>query len=163
MKIPGYGYMILKIEILFITFGKNNDVTTMPKPENIKNKGFDKHPENINRKGAPKKVLRTLMETLKKEYGEPISKTESKDLLIYIETLPVHKLTDFVKDEKIPAIVQAYARLLLTGEQKDLRRVNAAELIKDRNHGKAKQAIDLSNEDKSMTPTVIILPNNDRD
>lgn len=28
----------------------------MPNPENIKGKGFDKRPENINRKGQPKKI-----------------------------------------------------------------------------------------------------------
>lgn len=116
----------------------------MPKPENIINKGFDKRPQNINKNGAPKKVLKTLMESLKEKYGEPIGKAESHELMIYIETLPIAELASFVKDDKLPAIVQAYGRLLLTGDQKDMRRVSAAELIKDRVHGKPKQSVDLS-------------------
>jgi hypothetical protein len=123
-------------------------------PDKIKGKGFDKRPQNINRKGQPKKVLKTLMEYIEKTYGQPISKAESMKLLEYIETLPLIKLAEFVKDQELPAIVQAYGRLLLTGDQKDLRRVNAAELIKDRVHGRPKQAVDLdlSNKDGSLKP-----------
>lgn len=122
----------------------NNNVITMPgkgNPDKIKGKGFDKNPQNINRNGAPKKVLKTLMESLREKYGEPIGKAESHELMVYIETLPVQKLAEFVKDQELPAAVQAYARLLLTGDAKDIRRVSAAEMIKDRVHGKPIQAV----------------------
>jgi hypothetical protein len=114
--------------------------------DNLKDKGFDKRPENINRKGRPKPVLMSVMEYLEKEYGKPIPKAESIRLLEYIETLPIVKLSEFVKDQKLPAIVQAYGRLLLTGDQKDMRRVSAAELIKDRVHGRPKQSVEHSGE-----------------
>jgi len=118
--------------------------------QNLINKGFDKRPENINKKGQPKKVLTTLMEYLEKEYGKPIPKAESIKLLEYIESLPVVSLANFVKDQNLPAIVQAYGRLLLTGDQKDFRRVSAAELIKDRIHGKVSQKVDLSTDIKTI-------------
>ena len=40
----------------------------MPKPENIVGKGFDKHPERINRKGRPK--LPDLREAMAKVLAE---------------------------------------------------------------------------------------------
>ena len=122
----------------------------MANKQNLINKGFDKRPENINKKGQPKKVLTTLMEYLEKEYGKPIPKAESIKLLEYIESLPVVSLANFVKDQNLPAIVQAYGRLLLTGDQKDFRRVSAAELIKDRIHGKVSQKVDLSTDIKTI-------------
>lgn len=102
--------------------------------------------ETMNPNGRPKNALTSIMEYIEKEYGKPIPKAESIRLLEYIETLPVAELASFVKDDKLPAIVQAYGRLLLTGDQKDMRRVSAAELIKDRVHGKPLQAIKHSGE-----------------
>jgi hypothetical protein len=119
----------------------------MPFPENKRNtKGLDKHPENINRKGRPRHIKFQLLEYIKNTYGESIPKDQSIKLLEYIETLPNVKLAEFVKDQNLPAIVQAYGRLLLTGDQKDMRRVSAAELIKDRVHGKPKQSVEHSGE-----------------
>jgi hypothetical protein len=70
----------------------------------------------------------------------------------YIESLSVEKLAEFVKDKGIPAIVQAYGRLLLTGDNKDFRRVQGAEMINDRLHGKPKQIseVELSSQQKDM-------------
>lgn len=102
--------------------------------------------ETMNPNGRPKNALTSIMEYIEKEYGKPIPKAESIRLLEYIETLPIAELASFVKDDKLPAIVQAYGRLLLTGDQKDMRRVSAAELIKDRVHGKPLQAIKHSGE-----------------
>lgn len=106
--------------------------------------------ETSNPNGRPKNALTSIMEYIEKEYGKPIPKAESIRLLEYIETLPVAELASFVKDDKLPAIVQAYGRLLLTGDQKDMRRVSAAELIKDRVHGKPKQTLDHTTKGESL-------------
>jgi hypothetical protein len=53
--------------------------------------------------------------------------------------LPSEKLKKMEQDENTPAIIRAYARLLIGGEAKDFRRVQAAEMITDRVHGKAVQ------------------------
>ena len=101
--------------------------------------GFDKNKQNINKKGAPEKILTSLLNYIEQKYGKRPPKNEVVSLLEYIECLPVKELTDFIKDDKIPVIVQAYGRLLLSGEQKEMRRVAAAEMINDRLHGKPKQ------------------------
>jgi len=113
----------------------------------IKNKGFDKNPNNINRKGRKKNVLNSLTEYLEKTYGSRPPKGEVQDMLQYIECLAVEDLRNFIKDENIPVIIQAYGRLLLSGDPKELRRVQGAELINDRLHGRPKQATEITGKD----------------
>ena len=110
-------------------------------------KGFDKNPNNINRKGRKKNVLNSLTEYLEKTYGSRPPKGEVQDMLQYIECLPVEDLKNFIKDPNIPVIIQAYGRLLLSGEPKELRRVQGAELINDRLHGRPKQATEITGKD----------------
>ena len=110
-------------------------------------KGFDKNKQNINKKGAPEKVLTSLTDYFEQKYGKKPAKNEVRGLLEYIEFLAVDKLVEFIKDKRIPVIVQAYGRLLLSGEQKEFRRVQAAEMINDRLHGKPKQATEITGKD----------------
>ena len=115
-------------------------------------KGFNKNPNNINRKGRKKNVLNSLTEYLEKTYGSRPPKGEVQDMLQYIECLPVEDLKNFIKDPNIPVIIQAYGRLLLSGEPKELRRVQGAELINDRLHGRPKQATEITGKDgKDLT------------
>jgi len=119
-------------------------------------KGFDKNKQNINKKGAPEKVLTSLTDYFEQKYGKKPAKNEVLGLLEYIECLAVNKLVEFIKDKRIPVIVQAYGRLLLSGEQKEFRRVQAAEMINDRLHGKPKQATELTGKDgKDLIPPTI--------
>ena len=116
-------------------------------------KGFDKNKQNINKKGAPEKVLTSLTDYFEKIYGKRPPKGEVLSLMEYVESLPIEKLTEFLKDKSIPVIIQAYGRLLLTGEQKDFRRVQAAEMINDRLHGRPKQATEVTGKDgKDLIP-----------
>jgi hypothetical protein len=86
----------------------------MPKPENIKGKGFDKHPENINKGGRPKK-LPDLDKMLASVLGS-------------------------IDDDKSPAheIIMALYRKAKLGD------VRAAELLLERAYGKIKQPIEHS-------------------
>jgi len=128
----------------------------MPKPENLRGKGFKERPENINKKGAPEKVLTSLTDYIEKTYGKKPPKGEVIALMEYIECLAIDKLTEFLKDKQIPVIVQAYGRLLLTGDQKEMRRVQGAEMINDRIHGRPKQATEVTGKDgKDLIPEMI--------
>jgi hypothetical protein len=125
--------------------------------------GFQKNKANINRKGAPKKVLTSLTEYFESIYGKRPPKGEVLALMEYVECLSVDKLGEFLKDKTIPVIVQAYGRLILTGEQKDFRRVQGAEMINDRLHGKPKQSTDINinskEEIKQLFPDINDIPN----
>jgi len=115
--------------------------------------GFDKNPSNINKSGANRKALTTLTRHIEKLYGKKPPRTEVLNLMEYIETLSVENLKKFVQDQKIPAIVQAYGRLILTGDNKDFKRVQGAEMLNDRLHGKPKQTIE--NEGNQQTSVFI--------
>jgi len=83
----------------------------MPNPGNLKGKGFDKHPEHINRKGAPKKLpaLDVLIAEVLGTDGKTISDAEK--------------------------ILRALVVKALKGD------VRAAELLLDRGYGKILQKI----------------------
>lgn len=95
--------------------------------------------ETANPNGRPKRMLTKLMDYFEKEYGKRPPKSEVIELLEYLMCLPSEKLKKMEQDENTPAIIRAYARLLIGGEAKDFRRVQAAEMITDRVHGKAVQ------------------------
>jgi len=118
-----------------------------------KRKTFKDRPHDINRKGKPDGVVKTLLEQIELKYGKRGSKEDAIKMLEYIETLPVSKLAEFVKDDTIPAIVQAYGRLILTGDGKDFRRVSGAEIVKDRIHGKT-QTFKVENIEQPLFPDV---------
>ena len=114
--------------------------------------GFQKNPQNINRSGKNKKILTSLTDYIEKTYGKRPPKGEVLSLMEYIECLPVKDLKEFIKDEKLPAPLQAYGSLLLTGDAKEFRRVQGAEMINDRIHGKPKQATEVTGRDgESLT------------
>ena len=81
-------------------------------PHTIKGKGFDAHPENINRKGAPRKLppLDDLLADVLGSNGENKSKARN--------------------------IIEAMLNRALKGD------VRAAELLLDRGYGKVLQKID---------------------
>lgn len=54
--------------------------------------GFDKHPENINRKGRPKKLLSHINEQLKKEGYENVSSSQLKECYELLLNLPISKI-----------------------------------------------------------------------
>ena len=129
----------------------------MPFPKEKRNtNGFKTNKQNINRKGRPKDVLVSLTSYIEKSYGKRPPKGEVLSLLEYIECLAVEDLKEFIKDDSIPVIVQAYGRLLLSGDPKELRRVQGAEMINDRLHGKPKQATEITGKDgKDLIPPTI--------
>jgi len=96
----------------------NNDktATNMPQkatnPQNLKDKGFDKRPENINRKGRPKK-LPGLDEILANVLG-----------------------TDGLNKSEAEKIIEALKNKALKGD------VKAAELLLERGYGKVRPKID---------------------
>jgi len=88
----------------------------MPKPENIIGKGFDKHPENINKKGRPP-VLPDLKEAIAKILSE------EKDGITALD-----------------AILAALRARAAKGD------VRAAQELLDRGFGKSQQFIDLTSK-----------------
>ena len=53
----------------------------MPNPQKIIGKGFDKHPEHINRNGRPKKLIKQLAEVIGYEFNIQLTKSDIYDLI----------------------------------------------------------------------------------
>lgn len=92
----------------------------MKNPQNIKGKGFDAHPENINRKGAPKKIP-AIDELLSKLLGE-----------------------DEAEKSEAEAVFDALIKKAKTGD------VRAIEVLLDRMYGKVSQTLDHTNNGGSF-------------
>lgn len=104
--------------------------------------------ETANRRGGPKKALTILTDYVKREYGVVPNKGEIRDMMNYIESLPVKQLRKFIKDPLIPACVAAYGELILTGRPAAMRKVQGSEMLNDRINGKLVQPILIDTEPK---------------
>ena len=106
----------------------------MPNPKNIKGKGFDKKPENINRNGRPISIKNQLKELLLNEGELPIP---ASSLIKEIEKDGI-KYYIF----KIPTQNALAMRLLSIAMSKNTSGFNALKLLLETFDGRATQPID---------------------
>jgi hypothetical protein len=120
----------------------------MPNKENIEGKGFDKRPENINRKGRPRKLISFVNTNLKKEGYKTASLDEVKEAYLTIINLPLSKIMDIARKEndEYPLLYKLIAKEL-TGK----RGAEMLEKVLDRALGKAIQSIDHTTQGKSIS------------
>ena len=106
----------------------------MPKPENLKGKGFRENPQNINRKGRPKKL-----HTLAKE-NAGYTPSQVRDLMAYILTMTKKERAAYLTkdpDGLEAIIIRAIDKASAKGEYS-----KAKEII-DQVAGKAKNTMDM--------------------
>ena len=104
-----------------------------------KAKGFDKHPENINKAGAPKKTISFVNDEMKAEGYLPATKVDIVGCYLTLINLPLTELTKKVKDDKQPALVRIVGKAILSGKGFEV-----IEKMLDRGIGKADQKIEHS-------------------
>jgi hypothetical protein len=116
--------------------------------KNIEGKGFDKRPENINRKGRPRKLISFVNTNLKKEGYKTASLDEVKEAYLTIINLPLSKIMDIARKEndEYPLLYKLIAKEL-TGK----RGAEMLEKVLDRALGKAIQSIDHTTQGKSIS------------
>jgi hypothetical protein len=90
-------------------------------PHNLKNKGFDKHPEHINKNGRPRRLPE-------------------------LDVILADVLSDISKDglDAATEVIKALYKQALKGN------VRASEILLDRAYGKVKQTIDHQNNGKDF-------------
>ncbi|RAL56510.1 hypothetical protein BLM37_03290 [Candidatus Gracilibacteria bacterium GN02-873] len=85
--------------------------------ENFKGKNginnFAKNPQNINRKGRPKKGVNAVNAELTKKGYEPARKSDIEAIYMQLVNLPQDMLEKLVKDKKQPMIVRIVIRNML--------------------------------------------------
>jgi hypothetical protein len=108
----------------------------MPKPENIRGKGFDKRPENINRTGANRKTIASVNLELEKQGYTEATKNDVISCYMRLVQLPISDLESKIKDSAQPAMIRIVGKAILSGKGFDV-----VEKILDRGIGKADQGI----------------------
>lgn len=109
-----------------------NDLTTMPKPENVIGKGFDKNPQNINKKGRPRKWISEI-----KDKGYTLS--EITDAIQVLISLEPEKLREIKSNSSSTALEVSIASAILKSITKgDL---DSIETLITRVYGKPKQEV----------------------
>ena len=86
-------------------------------PAKIKGKGFDKRPENINRKGRPKyKLVSSVIEAFEKEGLKPVTPEQIKTVYETLLNCTQERLAELIKDLSIPILIRIVGKEMLSGK-----------------------------------------------
>ena len=107
--------------------------------EHIKGKGFDKNPQNINRKGRPRKLITDVIAQLEEQGVKPATKQDIQDIYMRLINVDIPELEKIVKDTTQPALVRIVGKSVLSGKGFDI-----IEKMLDRSIGKVPNSIDLN-------------------
>jgi hypothetical protein len=105
--------------------------------EHIKWKGFDKNPQNINRKGQPKKWIALVNSELAEAWYKPATKQDIEANYMAMLQLWQDKLTELANNKDKPMLVRIIAKNMLWGKGFDI-----IEKMLDRWIGKAVQKME---------------------
>ena len=106
--------------------------------ESNKGQGFDKNPQNINRKGRPITMNKMIAE-LKKAGYERVTGGQVMEVYEILLGMDEAKLKEVIADDKQPMSLRIVGKSMLTKEGVKM----IAEMM-DRAHGKSKQSTELS-------------------
>jgi len=117
----------------------------MATPESLNKSNFKAHPENINRKGRPKKVFNQMTEMIDSTYKIQITKAQKIQVIERLLEMPVNELTKLSTLSETPAFILCISNAIL----KDIKagRINTVETIFDRIFGRPHQSTEIA-----MTP-----------
>ena len=113
----------------------------MANKENLIGKGFDNNPQNINKKGRPKKIY-----TILKESGYT-----ADDIKTIFGEIPFYTLEDAtkaVKDESYPLILRTVAHLMISAFKKG--DYNKIREVLEHFIGKAPAQVDVTSAGKAI-------------
>ena len=108
----------------------------------IKNKGFDKNPNNINRKGRPRRLVSSIVKELKEKGITQVTPNDIIDIYESYLNLKSKEIAEIANNEDNPYFARRVAKEMLSGKGFDI-----IERMIDRVHGKPKQATELTGKD----------------
>ena len=103
--------------------------------------GFAQNPENINRKGRPRKLVSGVIIELKNKGVEKVSQSDVKDVFLMLINLETNEIKEIINDEKQPAIIRIVGREMLSGKGFDI-----IEKMLDRAIGKSNENINIDSQ-----------------
>lgn len=101
--------------------------------------GFQKNPQNINRKGRPRKMIADVIAELEKQGIKAATKSDILDIYMRLINMEIPELEQIVKDPTQPALVRIVGKNILSGKGFD-----TIEKMLDRSIGKAEQKTDIT-------------------
>ena len=110
--------------------------------------------EVTNPKGAPKKLVSSLIAQLKEEGYEGVTNGQISDVISLLLNLEKDRVKQLAEDAKQPIYVQRISRRLVTATDKEIGDFIDKQL--DRAHGKPKQVNEHTGKDgEALIPTII--------
>lgn len=121
----------------------------------IKDKGFDKNPQNINRTGANRRLISAINLEMKQQGYEETNNKEIISAYLTLLNLPISKIKEIsnVKNDNFPMLYKLVAKEMLGKRGLDM-----LEKLLDRAVGKAQQKLDLTTGGEKLTPEIYKLP-----
>ena len=110
----------------------------------IKNKGFDKNPNNINRKGRPRRLVSSIIQDLKERGIVQVKATDIVEAFEMLFNLESKEIAEIANNDSNPYFIRRVAKEMLSGKGFDI-----IERMIDRVHGKPKQATEITGKDGS--------------
>jgi tRNA U34 2-thiouridine synthase MnmA/TrmU len=110
--------------------------------------------EVTNPKGAPKKLVSSLIAQLKEEGYEGVTNGQISDVISLLLNLNKDRVKQLAEDAKQPIYVQRISRRLVTATDKEIGDFIDKQL--DRAHGKPKQVNEHTGKDGKELPAAII-------
>lgn len=107
--------------------------------------GFQKNPQNINRKGRPRKMIADVIAELEKQGIKAATKSDILDIYMRLINIEIPELEQKVKDPKQPVFVRVVGKNILSGKGFD-----TIEKMLDRSIGKAEQKTDITSKGESI-------------
>jgi len=101
--------------------------------------GFQKNPQNINRKGRPRKMIADVIAELEKQGIKAATKSDILDIYMRLINMEIQELEQIVKDPTQPVLVRIVGKNILSGKGFD-----TIEKMLDRSIGKAEQKTDIT-------------------
>ena len=101
--------------------------------------GFQKNPQNINRKGRPRKMIADVIAEMEKQGIKAATKADILDIYMRLINMEIPELEQIVKDPTQPVLVRIVAKNILSGKGFDV-----IEKMLDRTIGKAEQKTDIT-------------------
>lgn len=122
-------------------------------PNKIKDKGFDKNPQNINRKGAPKKSYTVYINELKEKGYTAPTRSEYFEMVGMLLVMSEEDLKAFATDKS-----KAYWLRILVLDLNDKKiRSKIQSDYRDWLFGRAEQKTDLTTNGNDLTPQKLII------
>ena len=118
---------------------KNNSAKTVRgNPDKTKPFRFNKRPDFINKKGAPRKTISAVNIELEGLGYTTANQRDIVDCYMRLINIDIPKLTEIIKDDSQPAMVRIVGKSIISGKGFDV-----IEKMLDRTIGKTVETIDI--------------------